>query len=281
VLELPEVEVLRKDLEKEVVGKRVKDAEVMSAGIVRPWHHTRPQFKEALEGHKIETVRRRGTWLFLDLDDEVTWVLAPGDTASVHRETMNEPPGEGTDVVVTFTTGGALHISDPGEQDSCQMGVVPTEEVLEQVGMSPDAIDLLEDSPTWIEFGDMLRRAASPLKEVLMDQDRFLGLGPVYSDEALFEAGLAHGRASDTLSTQEVRRFYRSIQEVMQAAMKQRGSSLDDATPDEVFDEEGEPVEHLRVYGRDGQACLRCRRTIVKTKLKGGSVTYHCERCQV
>jgi formamidopyrimidine-DNA glycosylase len=281
VLELPEVEVLRKDLEKEVVGKRVKDAEVQIAKIVRPFHHTRPQFKEALEGRRIEGVRRRGTYIFLDLDEDMTWVIEPGASASLHRETANEPPGPDTDVVITFTTGGAIHVTDPTKGESCRMAVIPTEEINDLLDLSSEAIDLFEDNPTWILFGEVLRDAAEPLKSVLMDEKRILGIGPVYSDEALWEAGLAHDRRSDTLTTQEVRRLYRSIQEVLQAAIKQRGTSLDDATPDEIFDDEGEPIEHLRVYGRDGQPCLRCRRTILKTDLPDGSDTYHCGRCQM
>lgn len=281
MLELPEVEVLRKDLEKEVVGKRVKDADVQIAKIVRPFHHTRPHFKEALEGRKIEDVRRRGTHIFFDLDEDMTWVVHPGESATLHRETMNEPPGPDTDVVVTFTTGGAIHVTDPTKGASCRMAVIPTDEIDELLDLSPDAIDIFEDNPTWIEFGEVLRTAAAPLKTVLMDEKHILGIGPVYSDESLWEAGLAHDRSSETLTTQEIRRLYRAIQEVLQAAIKQRGSSLDDATPDEIFDDEGEPIEHLRVYGRDGQPCLRCRRTVVKTELDGDRVTYHCGRCQM
>lgn len=281
MLELPEVEVLRRDLEKEIVGKRVKDAEVGVAKIVRPWHHTRPHFRDALAGRKIEAVRRRGTLLLLDLDDEMTWIIDPGGNASLHRETMNEPPGPDTDVVVTFTTGGAIHVTDPSKGESSRMGVVPTESAYAELGISADAIDVFEDTPTWLDFGDALRRAAAPLKELLMDREHFLGFGPVYSDESLFEAGLAYDRRSDTLSTQEVRRLYRSIHEVLQTAMKQRGSSLDDASPDEIFDDEGEPVEHLRVYGREDQPCLRCRRTIRRTEVRDGLYTYHCAGCQM
>ncbi len=282
MLELPEVEVLRKDLEKEVVGKRVKEADVRNGAVIRQFHRSRPDFQRLLEGRKIEAVRRRGTVLFLDLDEDLTWILEPGPTSSVHRETMTEPPGPDTDVVVIFTTGGAIHVSDASEGESCHMGVVSTAEALAGAGVSEIALDLFEESPTWIEFGERLTAAAAPLKAFLMDPDQVLGIGTVYSDEALFEAGLAHTRMSNTLSTQEVRRLYRSIQEVLQAAIKQRGSSLDDATPDDAFDEEGEPVGHLRVYGREGQPCPRCRRTIVRTKLPYATgVTYHCERCQI
>lgn len=282
MLELPEVEVLRKDLDKEVVGKRVKSVEVGVARIVRPYHRTRPQFKKALEGRKIEELRRRGTWLFFDLDEEQTWVVDPGPMASVHRETMNEPAGPDTDVVVIFTIGGAIHFTDPTGGESVHMGVVPTAHVYEATGVSETALDMIDDSPTWLEFGDLLRRAAEPLKLLLIDEDHLLGVRDVYSDEILFEAGLAHDRRSDTLSTQEVRRLHRAIQEVLQAAIKERDdeSGLGEETPDRAMDEEGEPVEHLRVYGREGEPCPRCWRTLRKTRVTDEVVTYHCSRCQ-
>ena len=283
MLELPEVEVLRKDLEKEAVGKRVKDVSIKNASIVREFHRTRPDFQKALEGHRIEGVRRRGTVLFLDLDGDVTWVVAMGETSSLHRETMNAEAGADTDVMVSFATGGAIHISDVQKGDSCRTGVVPTASAIEQSGIAPGALDPYEDSITWIDFGERLRVAAAPLKSFLMDRSVLLGIGTVYSDEVLFEAGLAHDRMSQTLTTQEVRRLYRALQEVLQSAVKQRGSSIDDIAGDDAFDEEGEPAGHLRVYGREGLPCLRCRRTVVKTRLKtkGGTFTYHCERCQM
>lgn len=281
MLELPEVEVLKKDLEKEVVGKRIKEAEIHIASIVRPFHRTRPDFQKALEGRKIEGVRRRGTILLLDLDEEMTWVIDPGPNANVHRETMNEEAGPDTDVRVTFTIGGAIHVTDPTKSESCHMGVVPTDEALEAAGVPESALDLLDDSPTWIEFGEILRSAAIPLKQLLMGNEHVLGFGTVYSDESLWAAGLAHDRSSETLSTQEIRRMYRAIQEVIQAAIKERDTTLHEAEGIELFDEEGDPVEHLKVFGREGQPCLRCRRTVVRTELDDGVYTYRCERCQM
>ena len=283
MLELPEVEVLRKDLEKEAVTKRIKDVSVKNASIVRGFHRTRPDFQKALEGRRVEGVRRRGTVLFLDLDGDVTWVIAMGETSSLHRETMNAEAGADTDVVVSFTTGGAIHISDVQKGDSCRTGVVQTSAAIELSGVSTEALDPYEDSITWIDFGERLRVSAAPLKTFLMDDSELLGIGTVYSDEVLFEAGLAHDRMSQTLTTQEVRRLYRALQEVLQSAVKQRGTSIDEVAGDDAFDEEGEPAGHLRVYGREGLPCLRCRRTVVKTKLKGkkDAFTYHCERCQM
>ncbi len=281
MLELPEVEVLRKDLEKEVVGKRVKDVAVQTAGIVRPLHRNRPDFVKALEGRKLDAVRRRGRVLFLDLDEDLTWVLDAGDQGSVHRETANEPPGPDTHLIVSFTIGGALHLSDAGDEVTARTGVVPTAEALEAAGVSPDALDPLDDNPTWMEFGRFLHSSGKQLKLVLTDPEFILGIGPVYSDEILWESGLRHDRPADSLSTQEVRRLYRAMQEIIHTAIKQRGSSLDDTEAETAVDDEGGVAEHLRVYGRTGEPCIRCRRPIVRTRIKKGIYTYHCERCMI
>lgn len=280
MLELPEVEVLRKDLEKEVVGKKVKDVSVQTPGVVKPFHRARPELIKGLEGRKLEAVRRRGHTLFLDLDDEHTWVIDPGENGNLHRETATATPGDDTHLAVTFTVGGAIHLSESGGEPTARTGVVPTEGAIEAAGVNPDALDPLDDNPTWMEFGRFLVAAASPLKLLLTDPDHVVGIGPVYSDEILWEAGLRHDRSSDTLSTQEVRRLYRAMHEVIFAAMKQVGTSLDDVDPAETA-EDDEVAEHIKVYGRDGKPCYRCRRPIVRTRIKKGVYTYHCERCMI
>ncbi|MEX0952355.1 MAG: DNA-formamidopyrimidine glycosylase family protein [Nitriliruptoraceae bacterium] len=279
VLELPEVEVLRKDLEKEVAGKRIKDVVVETPGIVRPFHRNRPELVKALEGRKVELVRRRGRTIFLDLDEGVTWIIDPGLDGSMHRETATQEAVEGTHLAVTFTIGGALHLSAPGEAATVRTGVVPTAEALEAAGISPDALDPLDDNPPWMEFGRFLAEADGPLKLVLIDQNRILGLGPVYSDEILWEAGLRHDHPSSKLSTQQVRRLYRAMQEVIVAAMKAAGPSLDEA--DLEPDDDAEPAEHLRVYGRAGLPCHRCRRPISRTRIRKGVYTFHCDQCMI
>lgn len=281
MLELPEVEVLRKDLEKEIVGKRVKDVDVRTASIVRPYHRNRPEFVKALEGRKVEAARRRGSVILLDLDEDLTWVINLGDGGSLHRQTASESPGADTHLAVTFTIGGALHLSEVAAEPTVTTGIVATAEAMESAGINPDALDLLDDNPTWMEFGRFLAAADKPLKLLLIDPNYLVGIGPVYSDEILWEAGLRHDHPSATLSTQEVRRLYRATQEVIVAAMKAAGSGLDEADADPLVDDEGESAEHLRVFGRAGQPCPRCRRPIVRTRLRKGVYTYHCEQCMI
>ena len=281
MLELPEVEVLRRDLEKEIVGKRIKDVTVETPSVVRPFHRNRPEFVKALAGRKVEAARRRGTVIFVDLDEGYTWIIDAGDEGSLHRETANEAPGPGTHLMVTFTIGGAIHLSEPGSQATAHTGVVPTGEALEAAGVSPDALDPLDDNPTWMEFGRFLADADGPLKLVLTDPTRIAGLGPIYSDEILWEAGLRHDRVTSKLSTQEIRRLYRAMQEVIVLAMKAAGSSLDDSEAEAAIDDEGTAAQHLRVFGRDGLPCSRCRKPILRTRIRKGIYTYHCDQCMI
>ena len=281
MLELPDAEVLRRDLEREVVGKRAKDVAVATPGVLKPWHRTRKDFAALLEGRRITGVRRRGNVMLLELDDDLTWLVDPGAQGSLHLETSTTDPGADTHVAVAFATGGALHISEAGREPTLRCGVVPADEADDASGVSRDALDLLADTPTWVEFGRYLIAGDDELKPLLCDPKRFLGLGPVYSDEILWEAALRHDRRSTTLSPQEIRRFYRAAHEVLVAAMKASGSSLEDSEPDSYTDEDGSAAGHLNVYGREGLACPRCRTPIERTRLKRGMVTFHCPRCMV
>lgn len=279
VLELPEAEVLRRDLEREVVGKRAKDVTVETPAVLKPWHRTRKDFAAQLEGRRIAGVRRRGNVMLLELDEGLTWLVDPGAQGSLHLETSTADPGADTHVAIAFATGGALHLSEATRAPTLRCGVVPAEEADDAAGVSRDALDLLADTPTWIEFGRYLLAGDEQLKLLLSDPKRFLGLGPVYSDEILWEAGLRHDRMSSSLSPQEIRRLYRAAHEVLLAGMKASGSALDDAEPDTFTEEDGSVAGHLNVFGREGQPCPRCRTPIERSRLRRGRTSFHCPRC--
>ena len=112
-----------------------------------------------------------------------------------------------------------------------------------------------------------------------MDQKFVSGVGNIYSDEVLFAAGLRFDRMSDSLSSQEVRRLYRAMREVLQDAVRFRGTTLGDEAYVDVFGKPGEFQAELKVYGRRGQACRRCRTPIDTVKLSGRT-SYFCPQCQ-
>ncbi len=279
-MELPEVEVMRRDLEKEVVGKRIKETEVRpqrNAMRVIRRHARRKEFTDRLDGHKITKVDRRGKYVLLYLDDGDVLVVHFGMSGQFRRGTRRQALPPHTHVVMEFIQGGDLRYVDP--RTFGEMFITSVDELGKVKELDHIAIDPLEDTFTWQEFSVELARRATKLKALLMDQRFVSGLGNIYSDEVLFAAGLRYDRSSDSLSSQEVRRLYRAMREVVQEAIRARGTTLDDEAYVDLFGKPGEFQSELKVYGREGEPCRRCRTPIETVKLNGRT-SYYCPQCQ-
>jgi formamidopyrimidine-DNA glycosylase len=277
--ELPEVEVMRRDLEREVVGKKIKAVEVTGTRSVRR-HKNRKEFITILTGRKITAVQRRGKYLIVKLDGNDALIVHLGMSGQLLRaKTAREKAPKHTHVAITFTQGGLLRFVDP--RTFGEMFVAPYDEIDQQVDeLAHLGLDPLETALSWDLFGRMLAEKKTKLKPLLMDQKFIAGIGNVYSDEILFEAGLKWERQSDSLSQQEVRRLYRAITETLNGAVKYRGSSLADEQYVDLFGKPGEYQQHHQVYGREGEACVRCRRPIQRARYSNRS-TFYCDACQV
>jgi len=276
--ELPEVETIRRELEREVVGKRIKGVEVTGLRSIRR-HATKKAFITRLDGTKINAVERKGKFLILKLDTEDLLVLHLGMSGQLLRAAGKDAVAKHTHVVITFTQGGQLRFVDP--RTFGELFVTTPDELNGEVPeIATLGVDPVEEPMSWQTFGHLLLRHPMKLKAFLMDQSILAGLGNIYSDEILFAAGLRYDRQSDSLSTQEMRRLYRSLVEILHDAIKYGGSSVGDQQYVNLQGKGGEYQEHHKVYDREKQACRRCRAPIVKAKFQGRS-TYFCEQCQV
>jgi len=277
--ELPEVEVVRRDLEREVVGRKIKAVEVDGMRSVRR-HHNRKQFTSRLVDRKITGVERRGKYLLLRLDGDDVLVVHLGMSGQLIRaKSSRDPMPKHTHVVFTFTQGGQLRFVDP--RTFGEMFVTEADDIEKQVTeLAHLGIDPLETAMSWEYFGSMLAQRHAKLKPLLMDQKFIAGIGNIYSDEILWGAGLRWDRMSDALTSEEVRRLYRSMMETLQEAVKHRGSSLADEQYVDLFGRPGEYQQFHNVYAREGQSCPRCRHVVVRERVSGRS-TFFCSACQV
>jgi len=277
--ELPEVETIRRDLDKEISGRKIKEVEVHGLRSIRR-HGSKKKFAAALEGRKITNVGRKGKYLMAKLDDGNVLVMHLGMSGQLLRaKTAREKMPKHTHVVIVFTQGGQLRYVDP--RTFGELFVTAPEDVDSEVPeLAHLGIDPLEDALSWALFGQMLAARKAKLKPLLMDQKFVAGIGNIYSDEILWTAGLLHDRQSDSLTSQEVRRLYRAMVETLQDAVKYRGSSIADEQYVDVFGQIGQYQNHHNVYGKEGEACIRCRGTISRLKANGRS-TYYCTDCQV
>jgi formamidopyrimidine-DNA glycosylase len=279
-VELPEVEVMRRDLEKDVVGRKVAAAEVRPSKnamrIIRR-HGRRKEFADRLIGRKVLKSDRRGKYVLLSLDNGDVLVVHFAMSGQFVRGNKRVPLPPHTHVVITFQQGGDLRFVDP--RTFGEMFVTAGDDLGKVKELQHIAIDPLDHVFTWQSFGGQMAQRESKLKQLLMDQKFISGLGNIYSDEVLFAAGLRHDRLSDTLSSQEVRRLYRSLQEVLQEAIRYRGTTLEDEAYLDLFGKPGEFQNELKVYGRLGLPCRRCRTPIETVKVSGRSA-YFCPQCQ-
>jgi formamidopyrimidine-DNA glycosylase len=275
--ELPEAETVRRDLEKEVVGKRIKVVDVRGLRSIRR-HPNKKTFTERLEGQKVESVSRRGKNIMIDLGADIL-VVHLGMSGQLLRAQPKDPTIKHTHVVITFTQGGQLRYVDP--RTFGELYVVSKEAFAHDAPeIASLGFDPIEDVVAWDTFGAQLVARRVKLKTLLMDQKFIAGIGNIYSDEILWNAGLRPDRSSDTVSTQEVRRLYRSMGEVLQEAIKLRGSSLADEQYRDLFGNIGQYQTEHKVYGREGQPCKRCRHTVERMKWSGRSA-FFCPGCQV
>lgn len=283
--ELPEVEVLRRQLEKEFVGKRIRSVEVRSRNYVKEAktggkrvtrrHITPRDLTKRIAEAKVKAVPRKGKYLALELDNHDHLVFHLGMSGHLVKAAARRPQDKHTHLVILFSQGGQLRFFDARRFGECFLA---SEEAYNEI-MGDLGFDAIADQIPWQVFGDMVSARNAKMKPLLMDQEFIAGLGNIYSDEVLFHAGLSWDRRSDSLTSNETRRLSRAVGEVLQEAIKHRGTTLPDGEWRDLYDAPGEHQDWLGVYGREGEPCRRCRTPIVKVRL-GQRSHYFCPQCQ-
>jgi formamidopyrimidine-DNA glycosylase len=276
--ELPEVETIRRELEREAVGKKIKTVEVHGTRTVR--RQTKKAFAAKLDGVKITGVERKGKYLLVKLDSGDLLVIHLRMSGQLLRVAAKEPMAKHTHVVITFTQGGQLRFVDP--RTFGEMFVTTPDTIdADAPELAAMGFDPVEQAVSWQVFGHKLMDHKMKLKAFLTDQTIMAGVGNIYADEILFAAGLRYDRMSDSLSTQEMRRLYRSVVEILHDAIKYGGSTLADEQYVDLHGKAGEYQDHHKVYDREKQPCYRCRRANISKAKFAGRSTYFCEICQV
>ncbi|MGI8662006.1 MAG: bifunctional DNA-formamidopyrimidine glycosylase/DNA-(apurinic or apyrimidinic site) lyase [Acidimicrobiales bacterium] len=274
--ELPEVETIRRGLEREVVGRRIKSVVVSGTRTVR--RQTKKQLISRLEGTKIKAVKRVGKYLVIELDSEDVLVIHLRMSGQLLKRQPKDPLMKHTHVVISFTQGGQLRFVDP--RTFGELFVSRRDELTHAVPELADlGMDPVEEPMSWVRFGQLLLARTTKLKPLLMDQTFIAGIGNIYSDEILWEAGLRHDRTPKSLSSMEVRRLYRAVIEVLHEALKHRGSTLGDQQYLDLYGRPGDYQLLHQVYDRAGQPCRRCRGVIQREKV-GSRSSYSCPSCQ-
>ena len=281
MIALPEIETIRRDLDRELSGLRIKSVEVMETRYAKRSGGVK-KFENRLEKMKITSVRRRGLFLIMGLDSEDVVVAHLGSGGQLRRHANRDDVEPNTMVSITFTKSGQLRLVD--STGDSELFLVNAEKLVEEVPeLDGLGIDPLDQPVPWRIFGQILLAQDAKLKAVLTDDRVVVGLGELYSDEILFAAGLRFDRLPNSLGPQEVRRLHRAMVETLHDAAKHRGATLEDGLYVDVHGQPGGYEEYLNVFkqaGQKGRPCPRCHRPIQKYRFRR-RWTYYCEQCQI
>lgn len=275
--ELPEVETVRRGLERHVVGRRIERVEVGRERVVR--RTSREALIAGLTDTVVMAADRRGKYLLLPLDS--------GDTAMIHLRMTGQ---------VLIADGAAerrphthvvLHLDDGREAwfvDPRTFGEVvvfdPAHVDVELPELARMGVDPIAESFERAHVRALVRTTSRALKPLLLDQHRIAGIGNIYADEILHAARLRPDRPANTLDRRAEIRLHRSILDVLHAAIAAGGSTLGDNQYVDLMGEGGSYQEEHRVYGRAGDRCPTCGRGWIRRTVSAGRSTHFCPVCQ-
>jgi formamidopyrimidine-DNA glycosylase len=293
--ELPEVETVRRQLEPELVGKRIESASVLDERLTRP--EPPRSVERAVAGREVTAVARRGKYLLIG--------LAGGRTLALHlRMTGNllirEPGGEVTaDLMKTEPLGGPrlyesppepshvrarFRLDDGGEllfTDIRRFGqavVLDEGDQLEDYFTARLGVEPLSGELTPERLLGLAEGRKAPLKSFLLTQSRVAGIGNIYADEALWRARLHPLSPPGSMKLEHAQRLVEGIVGALEAGLDHGGASIDDYR--DARGERGSMQEEFLVHTREGERCRRDDGGVIQRIVVTGRSTYFCPVCQ-
>jgi formamidopyrimidine-DNA glycosylase len=263
--ELPEVETIKRELKKAVLGKKILEVCVRHPKVIR--QPSVEKFKKELAGAAIKNILRKAKVLILELSNGKSLVIHLKMTGQIIY------PGNGKISRVTFKLSDGKILDFNDQRLFAELRLMDDWQDLKFIqGLGPEPFAI-----TLKQFKEMLSQKKTKIKPLLMDQAFISGIGNLYAAESLFRAGIHPARPATSLTDKEKEILFKEIKDTLQEAIEHRGSSVDQYV--QLSGLPGGYVKYHKVYDRQGKPCLRCK-TLIKRIALGGRGTYFCPRCQ-
>ena len=299
--ELPEVEVVREGLDKWVRTRTVLTAQVLDPRSVRRHADGVEDFEQTLSGCSIASVVRRGKFLWMDLEGLSTpaaLVAHLGMSGQLLVEEPDAPDEKHLKVRLSLSErsdfpselrfvdqrifGGMFLSPLVATTDGLPAGAGSLKASIPQAA-AHIARDVMDPHRKPDDLYVALRKRTTELKRAILDQGIISGVGNIYADEALWQAGLSGLRNTGTIRRPEVQRLNDALVDVMTRALAAGGTSFDSLYVN-VNGASGYFSRSLNAYGREGKACLRCREngreSLIRRDPFMGRSSYSCPVCQ-
>ena len=270
--ELPEVETIRRGLEKRLLGRRITSVRIppdtgKAVPVIKGMEES--AFRESVVGSAVEAVTRRGKYLMLELDTALTLVVHLRMTGALLFQ--EAPEDRFVRAIFTFDNGDEMRFTDMRKFGGFWL-VDDISQVTTALGPEPFGDDF-----TTLSLSAALSGRKTPVKSVILDQKHVAGIGNIYADEACYAAGILPTRLALTLQANEITALHAAIREVLQAGVDSGGASFKDYR--NTTGNVGSMQKMVKVFRRTGKPCYTCGTIIERVKV-GGRSTHYCPACQ-
>ncbi len=268
--ELPEVETTRRGIQQQLTGERIRALVVRNPSLRWPID---PALGTILCGQRILAVGRRAKYLLIECE-QGTLIIHLGMSGSLRFVTPATALEKHDHVDLVLDGGQILRYRDPRRFGAVlwQYGLATLHPLLARLGPEPLADDF--DGTTLFRA---TRKRNSAIKLVIMDNHVVVGVGNIYANEALFQAGIAPTRPAASLTETECATLAAEIKTVLTRAIAAGGSTLRDFV--DAIGKPGYFQQSYFVYGRSEQPCLRCGSPIRQIR-QGQRSSFFCPHCQ-
>jgi len=273
--ELPEVETIRRDLEKEICQTKITGIDCNTERMVFP---SVDFIRRVAVGKEILSVKRRGKLLLIDLkDSDYHLFVHLKMTGRLFVKSNDEFSDPYTRIRITLVdiTGNNKEIRFSDARKFGYIRAVHRKQIGEEfANFGPEPFNGLTERV----LREIVRSSKRPIKTLLLDQRKIAGIGNIYANEALFTAGISPNTLSKKLSDTEIKGLFKAIESVLTEGIEKRGAS--DNTYRDIYGEKGSYQNYYRVYRRVGEKCRRCG-TNIKRVVIAGRGTFVCPNCQM
>ncbi len=271
--ELPEVETIRRELKASIINKTITGCKILRKDIIG--YPSPAQFCKSITGEKILNVTRRAKYLIINLTNNKRIIFHLRLSGAITLKQYHDKQNRFTRIIINLEDC-QLCFDEPRALGRAYL-LSEKDNPGQLAGFSKMSFEPICPEYDFNYFSQKIKNRRTRIKQLLLDQSVCAGVGNIYSDEALFRAGIRPTRKANTLKVEEIFKLLIALKQVLKQGIDECGTTVSDYK--RTDGKTGNFQQFLYVYGKESKPCRICGKKIKSVKI-GNRTTRYCPTCQ-